>query len=89
MNGDKIRFAKEFVRGNQLHPEFGGRILGNIRIICQHPHFHAQGPIGHNGANTPQADYTQGLIVELGTDEFLLLPLTSPHRLVGPGDMPC
>jgi hypothetical protein len=88
VDGDEVGALQQLVEGDQRDAHFLGRLGGEEGVVGDDAHLEALGAVGHDGAHPADADDPEGLVVDLGAHELVLLPLARLHRGRGLGDLP-
>ena len=69
VDGDDVRSMEELWKPDQACTHFGGLLLGQVRIVREHPHLEANCATGDGFADLPEADDPERLAPQLGAGE--------------------
>ena len=87
MHRDEIRLGNHIVQRSDGHTEVMRTLLIDIRIIGNDIHIERQRALCDTAADTPHADDSQGLPLELDAHILLAIPLALLRGLVRYGDV--
>ncbi len=88
MDGDIIRTPVEFIQRHRRESVFFDSFRGNERIVDNHLHLEASGPVGDNGANFAEADDADDLVENFTPLELFLVPFAGLEGGGAPGNVP-
>jgi hypothetical protein len=83
VQGYEIRCGQKVVQRGVLDAQRLGRLGGDMGVEGKDSHFHRQGALGHDRANSSQPHDSQRLVIEFGAEELFFLPKPATHRLGG------
>ena len=83
VDGDDVRSMEELRKPDQACTHFGRLLLGQVRIVREHPHLEANCATGDGFADLPEADDPERLAPQLGAGEAGTVPLAGLDRRVG------
>ncbi len=75
VHGDKVRLLQQFIQCDEHDAKFSGCVRGDKGVIGDDVHLQTLRSVGDNRADAPDSDDAQGLVVELSTHKFILLPV--------------
>jgi hypothetical protein len=88
VNRDEVAGSQQLVERDAAHPELGGPGSGHIRVVGDQLGAEGGQPLSHQGADAPETDDADGLLVDLGARVLAALPLPALERLVSGRDVP-
>ena len=83
MHADDVGPMQQLRQPDQLRPELGRLVLGEVRIAGDDAHLEPGGAPGHRLADLAEADEPQRLAAQLATGVAAPLPLARTDRCVG------
>ena len=89
VNGYVIGFSKSLLQLHFIQVHLLGSVIGQVRIISNHPHFKSPGPFGHLRPYSSKSEDCQGFSAKLSSFQLLAFPQTFPHPACSPDDRTC